>query len=470
MPSSTLSDPVAPGHDVSQIQAELLSLLNSPGPAPTGPGGLTAVAPPLLTSAAPPAAAPEGEAGSAEAGCPSCGFTGSWGMGSWCPKCGYFPRLGREGEVVPDPNEAVDELPPPVWELVAGWIWILIGGMVAIVATSLLLPVLIRDPLQRGSAAISQIFIGTLLVVFSQIRAYMLCARTSENFKFYSIVTSPLAIWRGAIKLLPDSKTVFFMAAWGWTASLSGGFLVGVHWPIYLKAFQEQMREQREAEAAAKAGKPAPKEEEKKKEPGEMTFGEFVGEIGKSLAPPEEKPKMKFRDGKGEGKEDMDEAMNKLLEDVPADMKAEDGDGGGAAGEGKGGEGEAEDGKAEEKVGQRCLIIGYTANGSGEVRSLLLAAPLRDGRLRFAAKLPLDSLTNRDLTELRRVLQKIRTRQQACACPFGGVWVQPVLQCRVLNEGWTSDGRLRNPHIEELILESTQAPAPRSASTSRTVR
>jgi len=465
MPSSTLPDPIAPGHDVSQIQADLLSLLNSPGPAG---GGAVTVKPP---SPEPPA--DEGApAPVAEAGCPSCGFAGSWGMGSWCPQCGYFPRIGRQGDAVPDSDEAVDELPPPVWELVSGWIWALIGGMVAIVAISLLLSVLVRDPLQRGSAAIMQVFIGTLLGVFSQIRAYMLSARTSENFKFYSIVTSPLAIWRGAIKLLPDSKTVFFLAAWGWTASLSGGLLVGVHWPIYLKAFQEQMRERREADAAAaKGATPEDKAAEKTKEPGEMTFGEFVGEIGKTLTPPEEKPKMKFRGGKDDGKEDMDEAMNKLLDDVPADMKAEGGEGGaGDANEKAGAEGESTEAKPEETAGQRCLIIGYTANASGEVRSLLLAAPLRDGRLRFAAKLPLDSLTNRDLVELRKVLQKIRTRQQACACPFGGVWVNPVLQCRVLNDGWTGEGRLRNPRIEELILESTQAPAPRSASAGRTVR
>ncbi len=451
---STLPEPTTSANDVSQIQADLLSLLNTESPAPTRP----AAAESLEDEAA---GAPTAE------GCPSCGFTGSWGMNSWCPKCGHFPRFGRSGETPTDETQT-DELPPALWELVSGWIWVLIGGMVAIVAQSLLLPVFLQDPLLRGNAALTQIFIGILLGVVAQIRAYVLSSRTSENFKFYSIVTSPIAIWRGAVKLLPESRTVFFMAAWGWTAVLSGGLLIGVHWPVYLKAIQEHVRNQREAEAAAKSANPEVKkeDEEKEKEPGEMTFGEFIGEIGKTFTPEEEKPRMKFRNGK-DADGNLEEAMNQLLSDVPADMKeGEDAD---AAAKGEG-DGESEDEKKPESLGQRCVIIGYTANASGEVRSLLVAAPLRDGRLRFAAKLPLDSLTNRDLLELRKVLTKLRSRNPACACPFGGVWIQPVLQCRVLNDGWTGEGRLRNARVEELILESIQAPAPRSAAASKTVR
>ena len=62
------------------------------------------------------------------------------------------------------------------------------------------------------------------------------------------------------------------MAAWGWTAALSGSLLVGVHWPIYLKAFQDHVKQVREAEAAAKAQskqeKKKDEEEKKEKEAG----------------------------------------------------------------------------------------------------------------------------------------------------------------------------------------------------------
>lgn len=455
MPSTLPEPTTAVDTDLTQIQTELLSLLNTENPGPARPDE--------------PVIEPDASS-TAKTGCPSCGFEGSWGMGSWCPQCGYFPRLGRNGEAVPNELDKGDELPPAPWELVSGWVWILIGGMLAIVVQSLLLPVVLRDPFQRGSAALTQVFVGILLGVTSQVRAYILGSKTSENFAFYSILTSPIGIWRGAVKLLPGSKKVFFMAAWGWTAALSGSLLVGVHWPIYLKAFQDHVKQVREAEAAAKAQtqqeKKEDEEEKKEKEAAEMTFGEFVGEIGKTLTPAEEKPRMKFRGGK-DGDGDVESAINELLSDVPADMKEdEEADEAlkGAAG------GQTDEEKAPELLGQRCVIIGYTANASGEVRSLLVATPLRDGRLRFAAKLSLESLTNRDLLELRKVLLKLRTRSAACACPFGGTWTRPVLQCRVLNDGWTSDGRLRNARVDELILESIQAPAPRSASASKVIR
>jgi hypothetical protein len=203
---------------------------------------------------------------------------------------------------------------------------------------------------------------------------------------------------------------------------------------------------------------------------------------------------MKFKVKKEKSDKDIDELMEDLVSEVPVDMKdsgAEEGKtedalkkagdaakdaeeaakgAGDAAGEGKEGEpGDDADSADDEPAGQRCLIIGYTANASGEVRSLLVAVPLKDGRLRFAAKLPLDALTNRDLAELRKVLVKIRTKNPATPCPYGGVWVRPVLQCRVEHDGWTSDGRLRSPSVEELVIERTDI-RERSASRTPTLR
>lgn len=496
---------------LTQVQEELLLLLNGEETAPPPRAAVVeAPPPPPVPAPSPPAPAPDAgqgkaaraaAAGAQEAeakaeGCPSCGFTGSWGMGSWCPQCGYFPRIGREGDVV-EAAAPEDELPPTLWSLIPVWIWALLGGAAAIMILGACMPLFLQDPLHRGAAAALTLGIGLIAGCFSQVRAFVYAMQTHEQYKFYSIFTSPLAIWKGAIRLLPKTRPLFFCAAWGWTATLSAGLFMGLHWPVLLKAFQDYMAEVRRAEALnvrPKESQDKAKGEEKK--PGEMSFGEFIGEIGKTLAPEEEKPKMKFKVKKEKSDKDIDELMEDLVSEVPVDMKdsgAEEGntedalkkagdaakdaeeaakgaEAADAAGEGKDGEpGDDADPADEEPAGQRCLIIGYTANASGEVRSLLVAVPLKDGKLRFAAKLPLDSLTNRDLAELRKVMSKIRTKSPATACPYGGVWVRPVLQCHVEHDGWTSDGRLRSPHVEELVIERTNI-RERSASRTPTLR
>lgn len=503
--ASSAPGEVPPGDGtLTQVQEELLLLLNGEETAPPPRAAVVEAPPPPASPVPAPGDAPpekvarSGAAGAQDPeakteGCPSCGFTGSWGMGSWCPECGYFPRVGRQGDAI-EAADPEDALPPTLWSLIPGWIWALLGGMAGIMIVSASMPLVLKDPLHRGAAAAVQLGIGLLLGISSQVRAFIYAMKTHEQYKFYAIVTSPLAIWRGPIKLLPQTRPVFFCAAWGWTAALGAGLFMGLHWPVLLKAFQDYMAEVRKAEALnvlPKESKDKAKGGEKK--PGEMSFGEFIGEIGKTLAPEEEKPKMKFKVKKEKSEKDIDELMEDLVSEVPVDMKdsgAEEGKtedalkkagdaaknaeeaakGAGDAAEGKDGEsGDEQNPADDEPTGQRCLIIGYTANASGEVRSLLVAVPLKDGKLRFAAKLPLDSLTNRDLAELRKVLAKIRTKNPATPCPYGGVWVRPVLQCHVEHDGWTSDGRLRSPNVEELVIERTEI-RERSASRTPTLR
>ncbi len=89
------------------------------------------------------------------------------------------------------------------------------------------------------------------------------------------------------------------------------------------------MAEVRKAEALnvlPKEAKDGAKGEETK--PGEMTFGEFIGEIGKTLAPEEEKPKMKFKVKKEKSDKDIDELMEDLVSEVPVDMKDSGAEGG----------------------------------------------------------------------------------------------------------------------------------------------
>src|SRR5690606_11782096 len=88
-----------------------------------------------------------------------------------------------------------------------------------------------------------------------------------------------------------------------------------------------------------------------------------------------------------------------------------------------------------------CLILGYTTNASGEIRSLLLAAAPDYRFLRFVGKLPVDRVAPQVLEELLQRFAQIPAPKPMVRCPYGGRWVQPELFCIATYEGWTADGR-----------------------------
>ena len=98
-----------------------------------------------------------------------------------------------------------------------------------------------------------------------------------------------------------------------------------------------------------------------------------------------------------------------------------------------------------------CLILGYTTNATGEIRSILLAAAPNRKLLRFVAKVPVDQVAPNVLATLLAKFEEIPASSPMVRCPYGGRWVQPELFCVVSFEGWTADERLHNVQVTRLM-------------------
>lgn len=103
-----------------------------------------------------------------------------------------------------------------------------------------------------------------------------------------------------------------------------------------------------------------------------------------------------------------------------------------------------------------CLILGYTTNTTGEIRSLLLAAAPDFRFLRFVCKLPVDQVAPDVLEELLQKSRQIPATKPMVRCPYGGRWVQPELFCIATYEGWSAEGRLNNAEVVRLIDTQTE--------------
>jgi ATP-dependent DNA ligase len=104
-----------------------------------------------------------------------------------------------------------------------------------------------------------------------------------------------------------------------------------------------------------------------------------------------------------------------------------------------------------------AVVFGYLPGRAG-VRALLVAV-LRDGRLRYAARLNsgLDGALRRHLAGL---LAPLVRPGPAVVCAEHAVWVEPRLYCRVGFLGWTPGGRLRGARFGGLLGSAAPAAGP----------
>jgi hypothetical protein len=317
---------------------------------------------------------------SAPAGCPQCGDKAPWGGSAWCPKCGYYPKLGI--------SISTDVLRPALEEEkleaaeIPTWVWVAGGGIVLVLAVSLFARfyVPVDGPLTIWSLA--TLGLGVLLFGVSHVQAYLVGGAGSDKLGLMDLFLGPAAVWRAAMKHMPDTQWLACRGTWGVTLMLCGLLVVGgLGW--------DELNQL----VASKA-----KTQEK--------FNPLQSMVGMA------------RNGKGQpqnpgGPESLDEAMQAFVGDVGADQFQGAGQ---VAAEAPG-------------LKKQCAIVGYTKSVNGELRSVLLASMTAGQLEEFVAKVPADRIPPALVSRLEAMLPELRTARPSVDCPMQAYWVKPDLSC-----------------------------------------
>lgn len=188
------------------------------------------------------------ETGDAKSGplktCPKCGKSESWGTGSWCPNCGYYPAFEKDrdrvreglyasGQVstrkrrkqvqVREGTVAEEEFVP----LKSPWVWLNALGAVVIIGltfgfSSLLHP---HSPL-RGEWALVQKAAGGLMFLYANVCVFGPAIRNRTS-SVWSIFRHPAAVWKPVFRDMPDSAPRTWMLVWGMATFLSAVLFIG---------------------------------------------------------------------------------------------------------------------------------------------------------------------------------------------------------------------------------------------------
>lgn len=413
-----------------------------------------------------PADAPGDEQIAAPIGCSHCGSQASWGTASWCPDCGYYPKLGRAVTPVEAAQAAPKTLKDFQWAIILG------GGVLALLVASICIRLSVADAPSRSQWAICQILLGLTLLCIAQVQAYLVASGSVGAITLGSLFFEPAKLWAPVLKSLPGNQRTLHLGVWSLSAMILAVAVVGIDFNSVFGSTASQRKPVNPMKTIMKvAGAAADSQTAFSDGGGDGEGGiDETGQPGDGPSAGGGNPNMSMEEavngfaggagvsnltstsragakpGKelsaGELKNAVEDALNsKAIEEVPEPTAAKF-----ASLQQPPEESEPEvpltaSGEVRNDRSE-FIVFGYLTNGGGELRSILLA-DVRNEKLRFASKLPIDELTADRRRQLQLLLDSRRAKLQTIDAPYHARWVQPVVKVRIAHVGWTTSGELK---------------------------
>jgi len=355
------------------------------------------------------ATAPSADPAKPAVGCPNCGDLESWGRASWCPHCGFYPRLGICVE--PAMETRCVALPAPkspleMWARLPAWAKVLCCGVLAIFGLSILIRLgTAPKTFARSLCGVAQLAAGTGIFLTLHALAVLTATMKANRLGFIDAILHPFEVWRPTLQDLPRTGRRVCLATWGFTAAFCAITVIG---GIRYSALVDDWGFKKRA---------APN---------------LMEEIRKSLV----------------DKANEDEGAD-TLEDAVKDLAGEEGE---SDSEKKDPETAAEEESELDMLTSECVVIGYnTDRSNGNVSELLLGSVV-DGELKYVGSVT-EGIPEGVQQQLLQKLPPLERKTAFIKCPHDAVWVKPVIGCKAGFKSWTEDKLMQQPVFKELLAE-----------------
>lgn len=340
----------------------------------------------------PESSAPEDLAGDL---CPGCGETLA-PTDSWCEVCGFYRTLNQAVELEDEATGASQPFRVP------RWFYVLVGVQLVIVAVSFSSRWLtVPQSEARFHWAVTQLTPGGMLLMAAHMLAFVAGIAVLPQSSLLDLILSPVAPWKHTVDQLPKSAWRIIMAVGGVATIVGALFIVdGIPW------------------MALAAGEPI--------EPGKKP--NVVGAMANA-----------FQGMSADGSGDLEESLQAFADQsAVGELFKEE---------------ENEDVKDDLTRPWKidCVVIGYRPLGRISFEWLALAA-VRDGHPRFVGTVG-KGMSPQQRVELRRQFSLMEQAQPVLPCDLTGEvrWLKPAVTCRVGYRGWTDNGRLDDPVLDQFL-------------------
>lgn len=342
--------------------------------------------------------------------CSECGTDEPWGLSSWCPRCGFYPKLGKcVGQSELQQEAETKPQPQTIWELIPEWGWILAIGTIASIGLSVGGLFYCSSAAELSLWTLTQATVGLILFMVGQVIVYLKAVSKSADFGMMSIFLTPLKIWGPTIRCFPKGAWKLDLAVWGLTLLVGAFAIVGGF------EFNSLFKDWGVRKSAS------------------VNLVATIVDHAKEA------------DGEG-GAENLEDALNDFAggseeEKEKAKEKAKEM----AAAKSK---------EAEPKLVEfDCLLLGYTTYSNGKIDSILLAAS-HNKQLVYAGTIDSDMIPEEVLKVWQTQLPGLKQSTPFVKMTRSAIWLKPKVTLKVASKGWRkSNQRLVKPEFVSLLQE-----------------
>ncbi|QDU18092.1 hypothetical protein CA11_59430 [Gimesia maris] len=361
--------------------------------------------------------------------CSECGTYEPWGLSSWCPQCGFYPKLGKCVGQTDMQGQSLEQQPQPqnIWELIPAWGWVLGVGTVAAIGLSVGGRFYCEDPGQLCLWTITQATVGLMMFLVGHFIAYLNAVSRSADFSILSIIVTPFKIWRPAIRRFPQGAWKLDLAVWGLTLVVGAFAIVGGF------EFNSLFKDWGVKKTA------------------NVNLLASVVDQAKSA------------DGEG-GADNIEDALN----DFAGGTEEEDSAASAAKAKAAAAAQAAMPAPEEEpkpepepvaepetapRLESDCLLVGYSALPNGTIDAVLLASSYNK-QLVYAGYIRGSELPEDIRLEWQKRLPQLEQKQPFVKTSQVATWIKPRITLKVSSEGWTdTTHRLIKPQFVSVLQE-----------------
>ncbi len=362
--------------------------------------------------------------------CPKCGHQSFEEHRTWCAECHYSPQLGRKitkSEIFrshsPKIPPRVKILGPVLCGVVSGCGVLTLGAM----ACRSFFPL----ECDQGNWGRLLFFVGLLMVSAAHARAYLIrfrahylqAANASRMVSLFNLV----GIWAPLLRSENAPRLVVYGGAWGLAAMVLSVTVVGVG--VQNLASHLQKLEDSPHAGTVMAGTSVTRTADEidasdaDPMPPSPAIAALSTDPGTQLAALTPNRNPNPDEVEQPARQPAREPAAEDLSNVPL----------------------AHSGEKRTKAAD-CLILGYTTNAQGQIRSILIAEATPRGS-QFVGRVRLDQIDPNKATSLQQLLDRHRTTSQWLKLGYQARWVMPVVRCRIAYVNRTREGMIRDGYL-----------------------
>jgi len=342
--------------------------------------------------------------------CSECGTDEPWGLSSWCPQCGFYPKLGKcVGHDDFHPETETKPQPQTIWQLIPEWGWILAIGTIAAIGLSVGGLFYCSSATELSLWTLTQATVGLILFMVGQVIVYLQAVSKSADFSMMSIFLTPLKIWGPTIRCFPKGAWKLDLAVWGLTLVVGAFAIVGGF--EFSSLFKDWgIRKSADVNLVA------------------TIVDRAKNADGEGGAENLEEALNDFAGGSEEEKEKAKEKAKELAAALPKEA-------------------------APTLIEFDCLVLGYTTLSNGKIDTILLAASHKK-QLAYAGTIDAAAIPEEVLKAWQTQLPSLKQSTPFVKMTRSANWLKPRITLKVASKGWRkTNQRLIKPEFVSLLQE-----------------